>query len=184
MLSESEILVWEVFGTSDEGHLNRDARTQLRLCLDQAEAPLRWTVLVASLVAYAGPLLFVQDSLLETLHEADIERAWLVVAVLFAASTLVLSPLFGLLTQSRRDSKALLDSGRKFPALSVRSTNDRWTLLIATREGAREVHVPAVGAAAPTDCMVYAVPEEANLTVVEWSAAHGIERRVGRLFTS
>lgn len=183
MLTESELFVWEVFGDPDHGRLSPDVRDQLRRCLRRAEAPLRWVVLVSSLFAYALPLLLFQDSLLEALAGQDVERAWLAVAVLFGVSTLVFSPLFGLIAQSRRESGALMLDGRKFVPTMTRSAQGAGLRLsIATAEGPREVVLTdAVRRALPHDCVVYALPEEVNLAVVQWSNAHGLQFARGDL---
>ena len=183
MLTESELFVWEVFGDPDQGRLSSDVRDQLRRCLRQAEAPLRWVVLMSSLFAYALPLLLFQDALLEALAGQDVERAWLAVAVLFGVSTLVLSPLFGLMAQSRRESRALLLDGRKFTPTAMRmAAGAGMRLSISTVDGPCEVVVTdATGAALPRDCVVYALPEEASLAVVQWNNSRGAQFARGYL---
>jgi len=193
MLTESELFVWEVFGDTDAGRLSPDIREQLQACLRKAEAPLRWVVLVSSLFAYALPLVFFQDSLLEALAGQDVERAWLAIAVLFGVSTLVLSPLFGVLAQSRRESRALLLDGRKFTPQSVLRTSGATgplssgavQLSIGTVDGARDVVIAdAFGSVLPADCVVYALPEEANVAVVQWTNARGSQMARGYLQAS
>jgi len=183
MLTESELFVWEVFGDPDQGRLSPDVRDQLRSCLTRAEAPLRWVTLVSSLFAYALPLLLFQDALLEALAGQDVERAWLAVAVLFGVSTLVLSPLFGLIAQSRRESRALLLDGRKFTPVSTLIAPDAvGRVSIGTVDGPREVVVTGpFGQTHPQDCVVYALPEEASLAVVQWSNALGTHYAPGYL---
>ncbi len=185
MAPDSEAFAWEVTEDRGLGSLAPPLREALSSRLRASEAPLRWALFPTSLLIYALPLLFLQDSLIEALAGNDVERAWLAVAVLALASTLVLSPLFGLLVQAKRERNALFEAGRRYPVTEIERIPGRLVRLSLDARTSCELLVsgPASDAIPAHNCFAFAFPEEANVAAVTWQGRSGDELVVGRLET-
>lgn len=184
MLSETDVFVWEIAGTSTQDHLGDEQRDKLRRVLRHGHAPLRYAALGLCVCAYTLPFLLLEGPLREALAAQAVERAGLAIFILLGASTLVLSPLFGLLSHVRRESKVLIEAGRKFTATVLPGDGSTAVRLsLTTHEGPCLVVVPRPGVASypGQQWMVYAIPEEANLAAVCVPGKTGDQLRIGHL---
>lgn len=187
MLTESDVFVWASAEPSDSEHLEDHLRNRLKSALHRARRPLRWAALLLALVSYSLPFLLFEEPLREALAAHEAPRAWLAIVILLGVSTLVISPLLGLLAHARKESSALLEAARRYSATYRGTEHDGSVRLsISTHEGQVDVLVPRAGPGVGRgEWVVYAIPEEASLGAVlvpGVAAPNGL--RIGRLTPS
>jgi hypothetical protein len=174
--------VWELSAEESDSYLS-EVRTEARRVLELEHAPVRLACLLLAGIVYVVPLALLQDQLLEVYAGMSEVRAKMGVAILLGISTLVALPLFGYLAHLSSESKSLAEAARRYVGIVVPTSRPGHVQVrFSTLEGTDEVLVKTdSNTPIGTPLVVYAVPEEGNLALVEFERRNEQRLRLGQL---